>query len=135
MQDFPLEPDDRSVERRLRHDGGQVLCDVLPDQHIEHGDSGARGGLTGSVLRARAQALPCAVAHGRQHQREGETGGEDGRLRGHEAAAEQQRDGDEPLEDAPERALGDRRVQLAAGRDGVDDCLTSDHCGPFEGVR
>ena len=33
-------------------------------------------------------------------------------------AAQQQRDGDEPLEDAPERALGDWRVQLATGSDG-----------------
>ena len=82
---------------------------------------GVRGGLISSALRARAQSLPCAVAQGYQHQREGEAGCEGGRLRGHETAAEQQHDGDEPLEDAPERALGDRRVQLATGGDGVDD--------------
>ena len=75
-----------------------------------------------SLIRCgRAQALPGAVAHGYQHQRDREAGGECRGLQRHEPAAEQQGDGHDPFERAPEDALGDRRIELSAGGDGVDD--------------
>ena len=46
-------------------------------------------GLTNPAHCACAQPLPGAVAHGDQHQREGEAGGEGGCLCSHETAAEQ----------------------------------------------
>ena len=62
------------------------------EDSIHQGQSFGTGrvaGLTNPAHCACAQPLPGAVAHGDQHQREGEAGGEGGCLCSHETAAEQ----------------------------------------------
>lgn len=67
------------------------------------------------------QANDDADAHQQQDEGEREAGRHHYGLQGFEAAPQQQGDGDEAFENAPEHTLRNGAVILAPGRDGVDD--------------